>query len=301
MPMMSTMKHSRIPFTLPPLIAALALVPVTVHGAGTDGAADTAAREACITSFERAQTLREEGKLVAAKRALEICAEASCPEFVSSECVTWLEEVTAQIPSVVIGATGADGDDTSAVRVTLDGELVSETLDGKPLEVDPGQHAFIFEHGGLPPIELQVLVKQGEQSRLVEVSFTPEGGVTADPVVDDGAPGWAMPVMLVGFGLGAVGLGVGAVTGGMAASQTSELEDNCPDDQCPLSSTEEDLNSALTLADVSTVGFIVGGVCAAVGVVGLVFTIKGSGSDTSEALRLEPTVGLGAFGLRGRF
>ncbi len=299
--MMSTMKHSRIPFTLPPLIAALALVPVTAHGAGADGVADTAAREACITSFERAQTLREEGKLVAAKRALEVCAEASCPEFVSSECAPWLEEVTAQIPSVVIGATGTDGGDTTAVRVTVDGELVSETLDGKPVELDPGQHSFILEHGGLPPVELQVLVKQGAQSRLIEVSFAPEGDAPADPVVDDGAPGWAMPVMLVGFGLGAVGLGVGAVTGGMAASKTADLEENCPDDQCPRSSTEEDLDSALTLADVSTVGFIVGGVCAAVGVVGLVFTIGGSGADTSEALVLEPTVGLGALGLRGRF
>ncbi|MBW2456322.1 MAG: hypothetical protein JRI68_17515 [Deltaproteobacteria bacterium] len=294
------MKFSARPVVMA-LAASLVLVPTNVYCGDADDPETTHSKQACATAFEQAQTFRTESKLIAARRELAVCAEATCPEFVSTKCLTWLEEVGAQIPSVVISVTGADGSDTTAVRVRLDGELVAENLDGKPLEIDPGQHAFVFEHGGLPPVELAVLAKQGEKSRIVEVSFAQGGASTPDPVGDDGAPGWAMPVMFVGFGLGAVGLGLGAITGGMAASKSSDLEESCPNDQCPRSSTEEDLDAALTLADVSTVGFIVGGVCAAVGVVGLVFAVGGSGTEGDAALRLEPTVGPGGLGLRGRF
>ncbi len=289
------------------LATALALAPTTVYGGDADDPEVDQSKQACATAFEQGQTLRDETKLLAAKEQLAICAEASCPGFVSSKCVTWLEEVTAQIPSVVISATGADGSDTSAVEVRLDGELVAETLDGKPLEIDPGQHVFTFEHGGLPPVELSVLAKQGEKNRMVEVSFAQGDGTTADGAAEDGAPGWAMPVMFAGFGLAVVGLGVGAITGGMAASKSADLEESCPNDQCPRSATEDDLDSALTLADVSTVGFIVGGVGAAVGVVGLVLALGGTETEGGEreggdtALRVEPLVGPGFLGLRGRF
>ena len=88
------------------------------------------------------------------------------------------------------------------------------------------------------------------------------------------------------------------------------MKTHCDGNQCD-PSYEGDADSAATLGNVSTVGFVIGGLGVGAGVVLLVLR---SGSDTAEApvassrLRgpfarptVEPVVGLGAAGLRGRF
>jgi hypothetical protein len=125
---------------------------------------------ACIASSDRAQVLRREGKLLDARRELLACAESSCPGLVQKECSQWMTEVMAQLPSVVFGARDAAGRDLLDVRVTVDGVKVADRLDGRATEMDPGAHALRFERSGAPPVDEQVLIREGEKNRIVTVT-----------------------------------------------------------------------------------------------------------------------------------
>jgi hypothetical protein len=72
----------------------------------------------------------------------------------------------------------------------------------------------------------------------------------------------------------------------------------CDGTTCP-KSVDGDLGSGRTLGTVSTIAFVVGGVGAAVGVLGLF--MSHSGSATAATGSVEPWVGPGAAGLRGSF
>jgi len=47
-----------------------------------------------------------------------------------------------------VRAEDTTGADTLAVRVTIDGQLLAETLDGKAVPIDPGEHVVRFELAG---------------------------------------------------------------------------------------------------------------------------------------------------------
>ena len=300
---------------LAPLALALFSLPAPAWAqSASDGEGDV-----CINSFERSQSLREDGMLLEARDALRTCSDAACPDFARTRCISWLDEVETAIPTVVVSAKGPDGGDVLAVRVTVDGKVAAESLDGKPIDLDPGAHTLLLEYQGHPSEELQILAKMGERNRVVEVTFAapaappppvappvapppdPEPTPTAPPPAppDEADSAGPSPIFWVALGLGGAGLVVGAVTGGIAMSQGSDLQDRCPDNQCLRSDAEDDLNSANSIATVSTISFIAGGVLTAVGVVGLVVTM--GGDEEEAAVRIEPVVGPGALGLRGSF
>jgi hypothetical protein len=105
----------------------------------------------------------------------------------------------------------------------------------------------------------------------------------------------------VALAAGGVGLAVGGITGGLAISKRSALDANpaCKDGVCD-SSIQNDIDSFRTMRTVSTVGFIVGGVCAGAGVV--IWLASGSGSkDTREAARLGFRVAPNAVSMMGSF
>jgi hypothetical protein len=80
------------------------------------------------------------------------------------------------------------------------------------------------------------------------------------------------PVAWTGFALGAAGFLIGGITGGVAASKTSALRAACPNKVCD-PSKRGDLDGTKKLADVSTGMFVIGGLGAAAGVVGLAVPI----------------------------
>jgi hypothetical protein len=103
------------------------------------------------------------------------------------------------------------------------------------------------------------------------------------------------------LGVGAAGLVTGSVTGLMAVGKKSSLD--CPDKQCP-PSQHDDLDSAKTLATISTVGFGVGIAGAAVGVV-LLMT-GGNKAEAAPSARLgsvtaRPWASSKLIGLEGSF
>ncbi|MBW2456164.1 MAG: hypothetical protein JRI68_16715 [Deltaproteobacteria bacterium] len=114
--------------------------------------------------------------------------------------------------------------------------------------------------------------------------------------VDDGG---LSPLTIIGLAVGGAGVVTWAVAGGISLSRSADLDEQCPDDLCPVSS-EGELDKAMLAAHVTTVGAVVTGVGVSLSVIGLLT----SGSDAAEApaaATIEPTVGFGTLGVRGSF
>lgn len=126
-------------------------------------------REACADASEKAQSLRMHGKLVDARAQLEICSRSVCPKVVRRDCEQWLTEIDAAMPTFVVLATDADGHDITDVKVSVDGKVVTEHLDGRATPIDVGAHVFVFEHADNPPVKEDVLLHEGEKAKQIRV------------------------------------------------------------------------------------------------------------------------------------
>jgi hypothetical protein len=139
---------------------------------------------------------------------------------------------------------------------------------------------------------------------------TTAAGPTAPPA-DTGTDGGGSGLRTVGFitaGVGAAALAGGLVTGLMAKGKESDATDQCSDDKLCPAAAEADFDSASSLAGVSTVLFIGGGVLAAAGVGMIVFGGGGGKEAPPQAARaprleLSPFVGPSGAGVfaRGAF
>jgi hypothetical protein len=147
-------------------------------------------RQACIDAYPEGQRLRKQGKLRGARAALLVCAQQECPQAVRQDCGRWLEELAAQMPSIVVEVRDAGGDETADARLSVDGEVVAEHLDGRAVELDPGEHVVGLVHRGATR-ETRLLLREGEVRRRVVVSFVPEptpAGAMAPAVSSDATP-----------------------------------------------------------------------------------------------------------------
>lgn len=125
----------------------------------------------CVAASEKAQQLRVDHKLLEARTQFAACARAACPAVVRQDCIKQLEAVDSVIPTVILRARDASGNDLTEVSVSIDGKQVVKGLNGTPVDVDPGLHHFVFETAGHAPIDKQVLVAEGERDRELAVSF----------------------------------------------------------------------------------------------------------------------------------
>ncbi len=115
-----------------PLLVALAIA-FAARGAGA-----TPTRAECVSASEDAQLMRIKGQLRAARANLLVCSQDDCPKIVKQDCTGWLDEVDRAIPTVVLGARDARGQDLTDVHVAMDGTSLALRLDGKAIPVDPG-------------------------------------------------------------------------------------------------------------------------------------------------------------------
>jgi hypothetical protein len=144
------------------------------------GAAETGpAPVACGRAYESAQEHRAEGRLRAAEERLLACAQASCPAFIRGDCTRWLAEVQAAQPTVVFAVRRA-GRDVDQVAVTCDGARLPAGPAGRAIPIDPGKHTCRFEPVGAPAASLDLLVVEGQKSRLVQVDL-PAGPMIIPP------------------------------------------------------------------------------------------------------------------------
>jgi hypothetical protein len=168
--------------------------------------------DACIGAYEAAQRARQGGQFLEAHKHLVQCAQSICPRVVRNDCATWANEVAASTPSLVLAVEGSRAEDLSAVRVLANGTLITERLDGRAIEVDPGVYTLRFEADGHAPREEKISVREGEKARLVRVRLeSPQPRVVARQ--PEPTRTWSPAVLTLGSvavasGVAALGLGV---------------------------------------------------------------------------------------------
>jgi hypothetical protein len=281
-----------------PTLLALALA-ASITGVADVAAADDAA---CIAASEQALALRKQGQLRKALEQLAVCADARCPDEVRAECAKRIDAVGSATPTVVFAVKDGAGNDLSAVRVTMDGGVVLEALDGRPLAVDPGEHTFRFETTGQPPVEKKLVIREGEKDRHEGIVLGPPPPVAppAPPPPSPTPSTWSTQktLALVGGGVGLVGIGVGVVFGLYAVSSQNREKSDCPSAGCPgLAQGTEDYNTAKKDALGSTIAFAAGAVFVAGGAVLWLTAPPARGASPSSGLgwRLAPAImGTGA-------
>lgn len=222
-------------------------------------------KDACIVAYEQTQTLRKDGKLVAARAQAEICAQSTCPALLTKDCTRWMSELEASTPSVVFEARNEAGAAFTDVRVSMGGEVLASRLDGKPIAIDPGKHVFHFETAGAVADET-VLVREGEKNRRVRATFP--GRVAPTPA------GEARPVptgVWIFGGVSVVALGVSAAFGIDGLAKKDALDECRP--RCAPSDVDA-MTASFTVADVA----LGAGIMAAAAAAWLFFT-RPSGAD----------------------
>jgi hypothetical protein len=271
-----------------PLAAAVAALTASLAG-GHLGHADDAA---CIAASEEALSLRKQGKLRASLRPLAVCADPACPAEVREECALRITNVKAALPTLTFVIKDRKGNDLTGVRVTMDGGPLPGAIDGQPIPLDPGEHAFRFETAGQPPLEKKLVLVAGQKDR--------REGVTLGAPPPPGF--WTAPRVAAAAltGAGVVGLGLGAVFALYAASAKSKQKSNCTAAAClNYAQAVEDYDTATRNATGSTAAFVAGGILAGAGVV--LFAVaprsRAAPATAGATLRLSPILTASGGGL----
>jgi hypothetical protein len=187
----------------------------------------------CAAAHQEAQRLRQERSLRAARQRLLVCSREPCPAVVQAECVPWLADVERAMPSVVFEARLPDGSDASDTRVRVDGALVQERLDGRAIDLDPGEHVVRFERADRAPVERRVVVAEGEKARVLRLDLLPPppAPVPAPAPLPAPAPPETAPMPWTFYALGGAGLiafGGFAIFGLAGLRGERDLEDCSP-------------------------------------------------------------------------
>lgn len=239
--------------------------------------------ESCAASYEEAQRRQGKGELLAAREQATRCADPACPGDIVGFCSTMAADLDKALPSVVVAALDPEGRDVTGATLSID-RAPAVPVDGRPLSLDPGDHTLRVEAEGRVGAEETVSVRAGEKNRRVELRLggnAGRGGGSAAP-----PPPREHPLLVPGAivtALGGAGLVLGAITGGLALADDGALADVCsPPSACP-SSERERIDRMNTLGVVSTVGFVVGGVGVATGLVLLIVDATSGGGGPVAA------------------
>jgi hypothetical protein len=244
--------------------------------------ANAAGKQECIDAVGKAQSLKDEGKLLDARQQLLICSANTCPGPVRADCVLWLSDVEKVMPTVVPRAVDIKGVELADTALRIDGAVATLRLDARPIPVDPGSHVLRFEHPGYRPAEQTVVMKKGEKERVVTMML--ERTAEAPPVGPAPPPATTtserpVPVVSwIGWGVGAVGLIGFGVLGLKANLDYSSFKDSCGSN-CT-TADRDSLQSTMTIADIS---LIVGLVGAGVGTI--FYLMRPTTSSSSELAR----------------
>lgn len=234
-------------------------------------AAQVPTKSECLGAYTSGQQLKKRGELKAARDKLLVCSRDPCPTALQADCNEWLSEVQRLQPSIVVVASDPSGRELTDVKVFVDDVEVASRLDGRALDVDPGNRRLRFEAEGFEPVTQEMLLREGQKAREVTVRFSgagekPSTGGSTIPVVPPKPEGpskrpvpwtvWALG------GLSAVALGAFAGFGIAGVSERSDLLDTCgrrcTDDQ------KASVDQKFFVADVALGVAVVAGAAAAV-------------------------------------
>ncbi len=206
-----------------------------------------------------------------------------------------LAAVKAKIGTLVVQANVA------GAEVLVDGQRVGEAPLVDPIFVEPGKRTVRVRLEGYASWEKQLDIAAGQEVPLEAKLEKPAPIPTATATATASATATAPPPpnrlpSLIAFGAGGVGLVVGAIAGAASMAALGDVRDACGGTKSCPPSQRNAVSTGGTLADVSTVGFIVAGVGAAVGVTLWMVPI-----GRSASARAAVTVGPSFVGVKGAF
>lgn len=294
--------------------------------------------EAAVPKLERAERLYHAptiltalgecqvrlGKLVEGSEnlkrvTLERIDPGASPSFFEAQkkASTLLDQTLPRIAKLTVHVEPSEAKEPAA---TIDDVPVQSDLLGIARPTDPGQHVVRVSAEGYLPAETTVTLDEGEQEEVtLELSVDPnykppvppaELAASANTPPAEALPKEPKSVSIqptlgwIGIGVGAAALAAGGITGGMALSESNNLD--CPNNVC--SGAESDrLGRANDLALTSTILFGAGGVLAVTGLV-LLLTSPSHSAETAalptwtvSKVRLEPVLSLAGISLRGHY
>lgn len=261
--------------------------------------------------LEMAKELLELEDLVQANEVLLECMDQGpirqwAEKAAQKKCIELASKVDDRLPRIAVVVIEPSSEE---VIIMIDGEDYDPS-DGE-IGFNPGKHEITAEAEGFANFKKKVTLKEGDRE-TVEITLKgrkkePEKEEEAD---DEGGGLSPIPAY-IGWGLGAVGLGVGIGFGIAAITSTNDVLTlyGCENGVCP-PEAEADLDVAKLNGNLSTAGFIVGGVGIAGGTI-LYLLADTDGDDESEEsededegmLKIEarPMIGPGYVGVSGTF
>ncbi|HZU83886.1 MAG TPA: PEGA domain-containing protein [Polyangiaceae bacterium] len=285
-----------------------------------------------------ARALAGEGKVVEAQETYNrIIREGVAPgapepfKRALADAKREVDAVSSKIGAVVITVRTAEGAEVPGAKVVLDGAPISAASLGVRRSIDPGAHVVQVTAEGFKPAEARFDVAEAGSASAAVVLEPEASAATGRPGAAGAAPGSAAPsgadqgaasaastaggpapshgargaLPWVAFGVGVVGLATGAITGLLAMGKHSDIANQCQSGTCDYPGAQGDIDAYHTIATVSTIGFVAGGVGVAAGVVLLVTQPKtetaGPARPARTGLRIAPAVGLGSIGAVGQF
>jgi len=217
------------------------------------------------------------------------------------------EALEPQVPRVRVVALGNE----AGLQATIDAKPVGRL--GEAMPIDPGDHELVASAPGKKERRTKFTVSAGARTDQTIAPLdsaepgpvlgaergpaaTPSGETAQLPAPDQGGSGDSRrTVAFVAGGIGVAGVVVGSIFGIMAISKKGEVDDEAtknhctPPNHCPSAALARivDLNDSFsTLSMVSNVGFIVGGLGLATGVV--LYLTAPKSSESGTALRVTP-------------
>ena len=260
----------------------------------------TTGLEVARTELAMGKLIEAHDKLLAVARTTPVPGEPRPFAEARAAADTLGNDVEARIPTLKITLIGLATGQTP--RVAVDGAEIPPAALVAPRAIDPGHHVVTANADGPPKTQELDIAERETKEVTLDLSVAPPP--SPPPSEPDGSPR-NHTLSFIGFGVGAAGIIAGSVTGLLAISSfNSAKSKGCVGNRCPPAS-DGDLDTASTMATISDVAFIVGGVGVAVGVVGLFVGNKGS-SDTNApggtaAFTVSPWLGPGSAGLHGTF
>lgn len=242
--------------------------------------------KSCVQAHATAQREAKAGRLKEAAQLYTACgSDATCPEQLRTECTELLETLRRNVPTVIFSVVDKAGADTPAVKVYANEQLLTDGLDGRATELDPGKYHLRFVLADGSELTVDIVVREAEKNRLVQVRVEQEAKVEAPtPAPKSAAPGpppapvssgppvaaWvATGVAVAGFAT----FGTFALLGNKDKQDLEDCKPSCPESE---RSTRDGLKTKFLVADIGL------GVGAASAVLATVLFITGSSRDEAK-------------------
>jgi hypothetical protein len=220
-------------------------------------------------------------------------AEAQANRLGQTERATFAREGAQRLEGQLSKLVLRTSETPAGLTIMLDGKVFEASMLNTLLPVDPGEHRLEVSAPNKKTLNLTLAIAAGPAEipcdippledlpppppvpapvapvPVAQPSPAPQPAPVA-PVekaepTSGGVPTWAW----VSLGVGMAGIVAGTVTGSMALSKATQLKAACGEDKVCPNDQGSKLDTALTLADISTGSFIVGAVGSAIGITGI--------------------------------